>query len=62
MAESVVTRGNLVDEWMQGNVKVKVFDDAYIGKTPGEIQKTLERLTQTCWRCVDAARAAGKNI
>jgi len=54
--------GNLADEWTQGNAKVQIYDGAYAGKTSDEIQQVLNKVFRTCWMCVDAARAAGKDI
>lgn len=38
--------GNKVAEWMQGNVKVEVYDGAYAGKTKEDIDKILKRLSE----------------
>lgn len=33
-----------VEEWMQGNVKVRIFSDKYTLKTPEDIEKTIESI------------------
>lgn len=54
--------GNIVDEYKIGNTTIKICDAAYKDKTPEDMQKILERVTQVGWKCVMAARAAGKDI
>lgn len=52
----------VVDEYKIGNTTIKICDDAYISKTPEEIQKILDRITAIGWKCVQSARAAGKAV
>jgi hypothetical protein len=54
--------GNVVEEYKIGNTTIKICDAAYINKTPEEINKILDRLTDIGWRCVQSARTAGKEI
>lgn len=54
--------GNIVQEYKIGNTTIKICDAAYNNKTPEEINKILQRLTAVCWKCVQSARAAGKDI
>jgi hypothetical protein len=55
-------KGNLVREWKQGNVTIKVYDGAYAGKTPAELQKVRDEIDRACWDCIESARRAGKAV
>lgn len=57
-----VVIGNVVQEYKIGNTTIKICDDAYRDKTPEDIKKILDRINATAWKCVRAARAAGKDI
>ncbi|MFZ5352774.1 MAG: hypothetical protein ACOZCL_08625 [Bacillota bacterium] len=57
-----VPEGHVVEEFMIGNTKIKICDDAYINKTPEDIEKILKRLTAIGWEIVRDARAAGKDV
>jgi len=61
MAVTVASE-NIVEEYKIGNTTIKICDAAYINKTPEEINRILERLTVIGWKCVKAARAAGKDV
>ena len=61
-AKAAIITGNIVEEYMIGNTKIKICDAAYIDKTPEDIEKILKRLTSIGWECVRSARAAGKDI
>lgn len=37
-------KGNLVQEYMQEAVKIRIFDSAYAGRTQQQIDATLDRL------------------
>ncbi len=37
-------RGNQVEEYMLGNTKIRIFDSAYINRTPEEIERTLQNI------------------
>ncbi|SET56302.1 hypothetical protein SAMN05660297_02777 [Natronincola peptidivorans] len=50
-----IEKGNKVAEWMQGNVKVEVYDGAYAGKSKEEIDKVLERISETISKIAHAA-------
>lgn len=52
----------IVQEYKIGNTTIKINDDAYRDKTPEDIKKILERINVIAWKCVRAARAAGKDI
>lgn len=52
----------VVEEYKIGNTTIKICDDAYRDKTPEDIKKILERINVIAWKCVRAARAAGKDI
>jgi len=62
MAKTILPKGNLVDEWMDGNTHIMFYDDAYAGKSQDEIQQVLDKITQTALMCVFAARAEGVDI
>jgi hypothetical protein len=53
---------HIVDEYKIGNTTIKICDDAYRDNTPEDVQRILERVTQIGWKCVRAARKAGKDI
>lgn len=54
--------GNVSEEWMQGNVRVRIFDGAYSEKTVGDVQKILDGLTNTCWKCIETVEPAAEEI
>ena len=58
----VKPKGNLVAQWKQGNVKVRIFDDAYANRSDEEIRQSLKRIAQINWQMVDVARANGVDI
>lgn len=45
-----IPTGNLVEEYMLGKTKIKIYDSAYIDKTPEDIEKILERITDIARR------------
>lgn len=42
--KKVEETGNLVKEFMQGSVRVRIYDSAYVGKTQEDIDKILKRI------------------
>lgn len=59
---AVVKIGNVVLEYKIGNTVIKICDDAYINHTPEDIERILDRITAIGWKCIESARAAGKDI
>ena len=41
-----VHEGNVVEEYMLGNTKIKICDNAYIGKTQEDIDKILANIAR----------------
>ena len=37
--------GNVVKEYVRGNVKIKICDDAYRSNTPEDVDRILKRIT-----------------
>ena len=58
----VKPKGNLVAEWEQGNVKVRIFDDAYANRTDLEIRQTIQRMVQINWQMLEVAGTNGAEI
>lgn len=58
----IINTGNVVEEYKLGNTTIKIYDTAYINKTPEDIQKILERIASIGWEIVLEARAKGKDI
>ncbi|QEK12754.1 hypothetical protein FQB35_10665 [Crassaminicella thermophila] len=56
LKENIRETGNLVEEYMQGNVRIRIFDSAYINRSKEDIDRTLERITQI------AKRVANKSV
>lgn len=54
--------GNIVDEYNIGNTRIKICDAAYANKTTEDVNRILERVISIGWKCVNEARAAGKDI
>lgn len=48
----VKTTGTVVKEFMIGNTRIKICNDAYINRTPEELEQTRKRLTDIGVRCV----------
>jgi hypothetical protein len=42
------TTGTVVEEFMIGNTKIKICNDAYINRSPEEIEQTLKRINAKC--------------
>lgn len=47
-----VPTGTVVEEYMIGNTKIKICNDAYIHRTPEEIEQSLKRINDICLKCV----------
>ena len=45
----VVETGKVVEEFLQGNVKIRILDSAYVGKTQQDIEKILDRIADIAW-------------
>lgn len=41
-----IHEGNVVEEYMLGNTKIKICDNAYIGKTQKDIDKILANIAR----------------
>lgn len=52
----------VVEEYKIGNTTIKIYDDAYVNRTPEEIEQSLERIMAIGWKIVKVARAAGKDV
>lgn len=48
-----IGNGHSTDEWMQENVLVKIFDEAYAYKTPAEIKNICDKISRTCRECIE---------
>lgn len=42
--------GNLIEEYMLENSKIKIFDSAYINRKPEEIERTLQNIREIAIR------------
>lgn len=42
--EKSSSKGNLVKEFKLGNTRIKIYDSAYIDRTPEEIERTLQNI------------------
>ena len=51
MLLSDINIGHVVEDYMQGNVMVRICDDYCKDKTKNEIRATLRRIEQLAWRC-----------
>ena len=47
-----VPRGTVVEEYKIGNTRIRICNDAYIKKTPEEIEEQKKRIDEACLRCV----------
>lgn len=45
----------IVAEWMIGNTKITIHDDAYKDRTPEDIQRTLDNIARIAWRVAEEA-------
>ena len=45
--------GNVVEEYMIGDTRIRIGNDAYVGKTEGEIKGILERIVKIARRAYD---------
>ncbi len=62
MAKAAYQKGNLVDEWKQGNVGVKIYDGALVAKTRDDpkVQEIMNRITKIAFRVAEEAHNAGR--
>lgn len=44
----------IVAEWMIGNTRIKIHDDAYKDRTSEDIQRTLDNIARIAWRVAEA--------
>lgn len=54
--------GKVVGEWMQGKVKVRIFDGAYADKTKEELKEVDRKIAERAWDIIHAARAQGIDV
>lgn len=52
MPKTTATTGTVVEEFMLGNTRIKICNDAYINKTPEEIDQILKRVNNIALKCV----------
>ena len=50
LKDNIKETGNLVEEYMIGNTKIRIFDSAYIHRTQEDIDRTLQRITEIARR------------
>lgn len=50
MGVKVAETGNMVEEFMQGQVKIRIFDSSYVGKNQKDINKILEKIAEIAWK------------
>lgn len=55
-------KGNLVQEYMQGSVRIRIWDGAYANRTPEEINLSLKRLENILYRIASAKVVADQNF
>lgn len=55
-----ITTGTVVEEFKLGNTRIKICNDAYINRTPEEIEKSLKRINDICLKCVNSSNYKGK--
>lgn len=48
--------GNLVDEWKQGNTRVRIFDNEYALRSEEDIKKTIDRVRSIAWNTINESR------
>ena len=56
-----VPTGTVVEEFMIGNTKIKICNDAYINRSPKEIEQSLKRINDICLKCVMSDSYKHKN-
>ncbi|MDD2401968.1 MAG: hypothetical protein PHD60_07210 [Clostridia bacterium] len=52
MKNNKIDDGNLVEEFMLGNTKIKIYDGAYAGRTQEEIDETIKRIENIARRAI----------
>jgi len=50
------TTGNVVEEYKIGNTKIRICNDAYINRSPEEIEQILKRINSLCLNFVMSDR------
>lgn len=43
----------IVAEWMLGNTKITIYDDAYKDRSPEDIQRTLDNIARIAWKVAE---------
>jgi hypothetical protein len=51
-----IPTGNIVEEYKIGNSKIKICNDAYINRSPEEIEQSLKRINNICLNFVMSDR------
>jgi hypothetical protein len=52
----------VVEAFEIGNTRIKICDDAYVGKTKEDIEEILKRVMAINWDIVESLRAAGEEV
>lgn len=50
LLDRIAETGNCVEEYMQGNVRIRIFDSSYVGKNQKDINKILEKIAEIAWK------------
>lgn len=50
MAKTYSTTGTVVEEFKIGNTRIKICNDAYINRTPEQIEQSKKRINEICNR------------
>lgn len=47
----------IVAEWMSGNTRITIHDDAYRDRSPEDIQRTLDNIARIAWKVAEEQAA-----
>ena len=57
-----VPTGTVVEEFMIGNTRIKICNDAYINRSPEEIEQTLKRINTKCLNFIMSDKYKPKSV
>lgn len=57
-----ISKGNLVEEFKLGNTRIKIYDSAYIDKTPEDIERILQNIANITLRYYQRKEREEENV
>ncbi len=52
LEENIKETGNVVEEYMLGDVEIRIFDSSYINRSKEDIERTIKNLNRIATRII----------